>query len=63
MFIQLTLDIKEELTSDFKNYDWLKGYPENLIPFFKEKLEDKNLDPKLRKDALKRLKELTKGKY
>ncbi len=40
------------------NYNWLKGNPENLKIFFREKLKDKNLKPYLKKDCLKRLKEL-----
>jgi len=58
---QLTLDLEEKLEYNFKNYDWLKGNTDNLIIFFKDKLKDRNLKPHLRKDCIRRLKELERG--
>jgi len=53
---QLTFDdLKQQKI--YTNYDWLIGNPENLKNFFKEEIQ-KDLCPRLRADAQKRLEAL-----
>ncbi|MFA5559605.1 MAG: hypothetical protein WDA59_09200 [Methanofastidiosum sp.] len=59
MFEQLKLEL-EKKSEPIRNYNWLKGNPDNLKMFFKEQLEDKSLIPELRADAERRLRELEK---
>lgn len=55
-------DLEEKLEYDFENYDWLKGDPDSLKIYFREELRKKDLKPHLRKDCIRRLKELEKMK-
>jgi len=61
MFEQLKLKL-EKKSEPIRNYNWLKGNPDNLILFFEEELRDKNLSQELRADAKRKLRKLREEK-